>query len=219
MSAAANYATLRGLGAPLLMTGEAAAALRVSRSAASRALRTLERRGLVRRIRHGLWAIAPEPLDPRRIVAELTRPHPAYVSFDSALARHGAIDQIPREITVASLAKPHRVRTAIGTFAIHRLPPELFGSFEDGDGVALATPEKALFDSVYVACAGGDPTRRLPELELPASFSRKDLDAWIARLRSARLRTLVAEAVARTLAHADYEDARAPRRRLRRARR
>lgn len=209
MSAAATYATLRRLGAPLLTTGEAAAALRTSQSSASRALRTLAARGLVRRIRYGLWAITPEPLDPRRIIAELTRPFPAYVSFQSALAAHGAIDQIPREVTVASLAKPHRVLTALGTYVIHRLPPELFGGYEERDDIALASVEKALFDYFYVACASGHPRRRLPELELPADFSRKQVDGWIERIRSPRLRTLVAEAAARALEHAEYDDARA----------
>jgi predicted transcriptional regulator of viral defense system len=49
------------------------------------------------------------------IVAELTRPFPAYVSFQSALAARGAIDQIPRESAVASLDKPHRVETTLAT--------------------------------------------------------------------------------------------------------
>ncbi len=212
LSAATAYAALRRLGAPLLTTGEAAAALRTSPSSASRALRTLAERGLVRRIRYGLWAITPEPLDPRRIIAELTRPFPAYVSFQSALAAHGAIDQIPREIAAASLAKPRRVRTELGTYAIHRLPPEFFGGYEGRDGIALATVEKALFDYFYVACATGDPNRRLPELDLPADFSRKEVDGWIVRIRSPRLRTLVAKAVARALEHAEYEDARRERR-------
>lgn len=208
MSAAAAYAALRRLGGPLLTTGEAAAALRTSRSAASRSLRTLAERGLARRIRHGLWALTPEPLDPRRVVAELTRPYPAYVSLESALAAHGAIDQIPREVAVASLAKPRRVRTELGTYVIHRLPPELFGGYDEREGIALATVEKALFDYLYVASASGHPDRRLPELDLPASFSHREVDRWVGRIRSARLRTLVSRALARALAHADHENAR-----------
>lgn len=200
MSAAAIYATLRRLSVRVLTTEEAAAALRTSRSSASRALRTLAAQGLVRRIRHGLWAAAPEPLDPRAIVTELTRPFPAYVSFQSALAARGAIDQIPREINVASLAKPKRVETTIGTYLLHRLPPELFGGFEELGGIALATSEKAIFDYFYVACASGHPDRRLPELDLPANFARKQVDGWVGRIRSPRLRTLVTVAVARARA-------------------
>jgi hypothetical protein len=123
---------------------------------------------------------------------------------------HGAIDQIPREISVASLAKPRRVRTALGTYSIHRLPPALFGGYEERDGIALATVEKALFDALYVACASGQPERRVPELDLPSTFSRDEVAAWVARIASRRLRTLVGAVVARALAQAEYEDARGP---------
>lgn len=206
MSGATAYARLRDLLAPVVTTGEAAAALGVSESSASRTLRTLADRGLLRRIRQGLWAVDGRERDPRSVVAELTRPFPAYVSFTSALAAHGAIDQIPREIAVASLGKPKRVRTALGTYAIHRLPPELFGGFEELEGFAIATVEKAIFDHFYVACASGHPDRRLPELDLPAAFSEKELRGWIARIASRRLRTLVEAAVARALEHAERED-------------
>ena len=172
MSAAAAYAALRTLRAPVVTTGEAAAALHVSDSSASRTLRTLTERGLLRRIRQGIWLVAPDAPPPGSIIGELTRPFPAYVSFQSALAMRGAIDQIPREITIASLGKPRRIRTTLGTYRVHHLPPALFGGSEERGGVALATAEKALFDSCYVACASGHPDRRLPELDLRASFSR-----------------------------------------------
>jgi len=208
MSAATMYAALRRLSIPVVTTAEAAAALRTSASAASRGLRTLEKQGLVRRLRHGLWILTDQPLDPRAIATELTRPFPAYISFQSALAARGAIDQIPREISVASLAKPRRIETRLATFVIHRLPPALFGGFVESDGVALATVEKALFDYFYVAAASGRARARLPELDLPASFPRNQLESWIARVRSARLRTRVRAAIARALEHAEYEDAR-----------
>jgi predicted transcriptional regulator of viral defense system len=213
MSAAAMYATLRRLSVPVLTTAEAAAALKTSGSAASRGLRTLEAQGLVRRLRHGLWTLADEPLDPRAIVNELTRPFPAYISFQSALAARGAIDQIPREISVASLAKPRRIETQLATYVIHRLPPALFGGFQESDGVALATVEKALFDYFYVASASGQTRARLPELDLPANFSRKQLESWLARIQSERLRTRVRGAIERALQHAEYEDAHRPNRR------
>lgn len=213
MSSAAIYAKLRRLAVPVLTTAEAAAALQTSGSAASRGLRTLEAQGLVRRLRHGLWIVANQPLDPRAIVTELTRPFPAYISFQSALAARSAIDQIPREISVASLAKPRRIETRLATYVIHRLPPALFGGFEESDGVALATVEKALFDYFYVESASGHTRARLPELDLPASFSRKRLESWLARIRFARLRTRVRAAIERALEHAEYEDARDARRR------
>jgi len=136
MSAIAAFAKLRAIGYPYLTTREAAAALRVSASSASRTLRTLSAHGLTERVRHGLWRFAEQSPDARLVAAEVTRPYPAYISFASALAAHGAIDQIPLEISLASLSRPKRVRTARGNFVVHRLAPEVFGGFEVKDDVA-----------------------------------------------------------------------------------
>jgi predicted transcriptional regulator of viral defense system len=202
VSSASVFAKLREIGAPTVTTREAAAALRVSTSSASRALRTLADRGLARQIRHGLWTLADRPADPRLLAGEITRPHPAYVSFASALAAHGVIDQIPREISLASTGRPKRVKTSQGIFVVHRVPPDLFGGYDLKDGVAIATPEKALFDFVYVSQASGRTRRRLPELDLPRSFSRREVERWIKRISSPRLQALVSGAVERSLKHA-----------------
>lgn len=205
MSGATTYARLRRLGSPIT-TGEAAAALRTSTSAASRALRGLARSGLVRKVAHGLWDVAEAPRPAEQLALEIVRPYPAYVSFASALAAHGAIDQIPREIALASLGRPRRVRTAVGTVAVHRIPPELFGGFEDRGGVPVARAEKAIVDHYYVAHASGRGGRRLPELDLPVGFSEPEVRRWIARIRSPRLRTLVGRSVTRSLRHAEREE-------------
>jgi predicted transcriptional regulator of viral defense system len=202
VSSASVFAKLREIGAPTISTREAAAALRVSTSSASRALKTLAQRGLARRIRHGLWSLADRTADPRLLAGDITRPHPAYISFASALAAHGVIDQIPREIALASTGRAKRVKTSQGTFAVHRVPPPLFGGYELKDGVAIATPEKALFDFVYVSQASGRTRQRLPELDLPRSFSRRDIEPWIKRISSPRLRELVSNELNRVLKHA-----------------
>jgi hypothetical protein len=61
------------------------------------------------------------------------------------------------------------------------------GLHETRDGMALATPEKAIFDFVYVTQASGHNHERLPELDLPARFSRRSLDRWVKRISSPRL--------------------------------
>jgi len=202
VSSASVFAKLREIGAPTVTTREAAAALRVSTSSASRALRTLTQRGLAQRVRHGLWSLAERTADPRLLASEITRPHPSYISFASALATHGVIDQIPREIALASTGRAKRVKTSLGTFVVHRVPPRLFGGYELKDGVAIATPEKALFDFVYVSQASGRTRQRLPELDLPRSVSRRQIEGWIKRIGSPRLRELVTKEVTRALKHA-----------------
>lgn len=185
----ASYATLAGLG-PTVTTAEAAAALRISTSAASRLLSGLATHGLARRVRHGLWVLGSEPVDPRSLAEEVTRPYPAYISFASALNFHQLIDQLPRDISVASLDRSKQVRTAMATFVVHHLPPDVFGGWVEEEGIKVASPEKALFDLCYVSAAHGARQPRIPELELPKDFDGKEIARWLERIESPRLRTL-----------------------------
>jgi predicted transcriptional regulator of viral defense system len=175
---------------PVFTTREAAALWRGAQTSASRRLGSLEEAGLVRRIQRGLWALDPS-IEPAVVAPYLTAPLPSYVSLFSALAEHGMIEQIPRQISLASLARPRRIVTSLGVFVVHRLAPELFGGFRGtGSSGYLATPEKALFDLVYVRAAAGSRAF-LPELTLPAHFDRAEFGRWSSRIESRRLRTLV----------------------------
>ena len=196
-----SFVTLSRLG-PTLTTGEAAAALRIPVSQASRLLRSLEARNLARHVRYGLWTIGTDPVDARSLAGEITRPYPAYVSFTSALNAHGMIDQVPRQISVASLDTAKRVETNLGTFVVHHLPSALFGGWIERDGVRLARPEKALFDMAYVAAVHGGRAPRVPELELPADFDRTELKRWVSRIESPRVRTLTSRGLRSALTRA-----------------
>jgi predicted transcriptional regulator of viral defense system len=205
MRATEAYGELLRLGQPIIETREAAARLDVSAARASQLLRSLDEAGLIRRLRHGLWAL--RDVDSFSVAPYLTAPFPAYVSFWSALARHGMIEQIPRQIFVASLDRTRRVPTAIGTYSIHHLVPELFdgyrGSVESG---YLATPEKALFDAVYLRAPRGARIF-FPELSLPENFDDEQLQGWVSRISSPRLRTLVSRGLEEALSQVSPEPA------------
>jgi predicted transcriptional regulator of viral defense system len=190
MKAAEAYAELRRLDRPVFTTREAAAVWRDEQTSASRRLVGLERAGLVRRIQRGLWALDPE-IEPRVVGPYLTAPLPSYISLSSALAEHGMIEQIPRQISLVSLARPRRIVTSLGVYVVHQLAPELFGGFDGGERSGyLARPEKALFDLTYVRAAAGSRAH-LPELLLPEDFDRSELNRWSERIANQRLRTLV----------------------------
>ena len=195
------YGELLQIGRPVVETREAAARLRASTSNTSHLLRSVERAGLVRRLRHGLWALDPD-VDASVIAPYLTAPFPAYVSLWSALARHDMIEQIPRQIFVASLARTRSITTTIGTYSIHHLAPELFTGFDGSpERGYLATPEKALFDSVYVRAPRG-ARMFFPELSLPEGFDDRRFEQWISEIKSPRLRTLVSRGLETALAQA-----------------
>lgn len=190
MRASDAYGALRTLGQPVVETREAATRLGASPRNASRILRTLEEAGLIQRIRHGLWALDPD-LDPFAVAPYLTAPFPAYVSLWSALARHDMIEQIPRSVFVTSLDRTKSIDTSIGAFSIHHIAPELFTGFDGSpDTGYLATPEKALFDTVYIRAPRGGRVY-LPELSLPAGFDTTRIEAWTEQIARPRLRTIV----------------------------
>jgi hypothetical protein len=197
----ATYATLERLG-PVVATGEAAAALRMSVSSASRLLSGLAQEGHAVRLRTGLWSVGLEAPDPFMLAPELTRPHPSYVSFESALAYHGMIDQLPREVSIASLDRARRIETSVGMFAIHHLPPALFSGWQETPRGRGAGPEKALFDIAYVGAAHRGRARHVPELELPTGFEVRALDEWAGRIESSRIRTVTLRAIEQALSRA-----------------
>ena len=206
MRAADAYGELLRIGRPIIETREAAARLHVSVSSASHVLRSMQEAGLVRRLRQGFWTLDAD-VDPFVLAPYLTAPFPAYISFWSALARHDMIEQIPRQISVASLDRTRHLKTTIGTYSIHHLVPELFegyhGSQESG---YLATPEKALFDTVYIRAARGARIF-LPELSLPEDFDETQLEGWAHSIATPRLRTLVSRGLEEALRQASRETA------------
>lgn len=191
MKASEAYRDLIELDRKVLTTREAAARWNTSSAVATRRLHGLEGDDLVRKLRRGLWAIVPQ-IGPTVVAPYLTAPLPAYVSLFSALYEHGAIEQIPRSVSVVSLDRAREVETTIAHFSIHHIAPELFGGFEgDEERGYLASVEKAIFDLVYIRAAAGGQAF-LPELQPPRKVRRAELRRWTQRIGSRRLRTLVA---------------------------
>jgi predicted transcriptional regulator of viral defense system len=198
------YAELKSLGAPVIETRDAAAALHMAPQHATRLLQETERAGLALRLRHGLWLL-DLTLDAYAIAPYLTKPYPAYISLWSALYAHDMIEQIPRRTYVASLARPRTIMTARGEFQVHHLMPDVFGGFvEESPGRYLATPEKALFDSAYVRAVRRAPFST-PELTLPAGFDVAQLDMWTARIGSSPIRTLTQRLLSSVLSSASAD--------------
>jgi predicted transcriptional regulator of viral defense system len=201
MRAADAYGELLRIGRPIIQTREAATRLHASVSSASHLLRSMEQAGLTRRLRQGLWALHTD-IDPFILAPYLTAPFPAYVSFWSALARHDMIEQIPRQISVASLDRTRHLTTTIGTYSIHHLAPELFDGYRGTEESGyLATPEKALFDTVYVRAPRGVRIF-FPELSLGENFDETQLEEWTHRIATPRLRTLVSRGLTEALRQA-----------------
>ena len=183
------------LNRPVFTTREAAMLSGSSLSNASKMLKTLEDKGLVLKVTRGIWAEAGnEKLSPYSVIPLLLAKNRAYVSFISALHLHGIIEQIPQEITLASIVHTKKINTKLGIFSIHRISPPLFDGFDwyKGEGSFLiAEPEKALFDSIYLSTRKKKQFGYFPELYFPRSFSFKKAAGWIDKIPEKRIRSSV----------------------------
>jgi len=213
VTAAQAFALLRELGMPAVTTSDAAAALGSSVTAAAKTLARLQQSGLVTSVRHGLWWLDSH-VDPFRLPSYLTAPLESYLSLQTALHWHGVIEQIPEVVYAVSLARTQRITTRAATFSIHHVAPELFGGYDRAQGgVHLATVEKALFDFAYLSAGRSRLFTALPETEYPAGFRHAELRRWLARIRSARARTITANKLEQLLGSAAKPHARTRRRR------
>lgn len=182
---------IRRLGVPSFETRDISALLQISPANASMVLGRLAARELVSRVARGKWTLGAGS---RTLLAEqLAAPYPAYVSLQSALFRHGVIEQVPAITFAVTLGRARTVLTPQGRVSLHRIPPELFGGFTVAeDGGKLASVEKALFDLVYLS-----PTRsrlfvKLPELELPRTFRWAETTRWTEQIAGKSRRAFVA---------------------------
>ena len=136
----------------------------------------------------GVWANRAHPyFNVHACVPVLLGSEQGYVSFLSALHLHGAIAQIPPNVQVATTGHARSVSTPVGTFEFFQLKPEMFH-----DGVVwrdtprpyrIATVEKALLDTFYIATRKTRRFATLPELNLDdAGFKKARYRALLAAL-------------------------------------
>ena len=189
---------LKRIGAHGFETRDAAAALGVKAANAHMILRRLASAGLLVHVSRGLWLKSADV--PAFALPELiSAPYPAYVSLQSAFFHHGLIEQVPAVIYAVTLGRPRRVRTPLGVVSFHRVPPELFTGFEveTHADAKIATPEKALFDLLYLAQGRSRLFAHLPELAVPRKFQWVQLARYTSLVKAPSRRTYLAERIAR----------------------
>jgi predicted transcriptional regulator of viral defense system len=182
---------------PVFTTKEVVTHAKIRLDVAARALSNLASRGLLTRVMRGMWADMRHPdFSPYAVVPHLLQGDEGYVSLLSALNLHGMIEQIPRAIHIVVDRQRRAIATNVGRYEFHKLSRELIGGHEPYGRLGrfeLATPAKALFDTLYYSARKGRRFLRLPELELPPGFRRREVDLWIGRISDRTLRDGVKE--------------------------
>ncbi len=136
-------AFLRKAGKKTISTKQAYA-LFDSRGYARLALSRLKKRGALKPVRNGWWALSDASAE--EVACEISAP--CYISFHSALYLAGMTTQIPGSVQVAILRQRPRTYRVFGTVVreIRLKNREEFRSFAKTDGIVCATTPKATAD-------------------------------------------------------------------------
>jgi predicted transcriptional regulator of viral defense system len=108
--------------------------------------------GELAQVARGVYALNPNDLDIEKIATQLY--YPSYISFESALARYGIINQGRYGLTLATTRHSKQMTIAGVECNYSKLKPALFFGFDLIEGVFLASPEKAVLDMLYLICRG-----------------------------------------------------------------
>lgn len=180
----------------IFTTRDYATAAGTSMSSASRRLDRLSERKVLTRLTKGVWANTAHPhFHPLACVPYLLGKEQGYVSFLSALHLHGVLSQIPRTHQVATTGRPRVLESPVGRFEFLRVKPELMRDGVDWSDThqpfLIASAEKALLDTLYIATRKSKRFASLPELDLDNAFRRREFErllkqlAYPVRIRSA----------------------------------
>ncbi|MFH1899523.1 MAG: hypothetical protein ABIJ82_03620 [Patescibacteria group bacterium] len=91
--------------------------------------------------------------------------YPSYLSFESALSYYGILSQIPYTLTFATQKKSKKLVLKDTQIEYTQLANRLFFGYILENGIYLATPEKALMDTIYLV-SKGNRTLNIDELYL-----------------------------------------------------
>ena len=187
---------LRTLATPAVESRDVAALLQVSASNATTILRRLAAEEMITHLSRGRWLVNQE-IDRLALPELISAPDPAYVSLQSALFHHGLVEQIPSILYAVTPGRPRRISTPMGTISFHRMPPELFKGFElsSASDAKIATPEKALFDLIYLAPGRSRVFSKLPELTIPRRFQWRRLKEYTELVKSSGRRAFIADRI------------------------
>jgi predicted transcriptional regulator of viral defense system len=143
---------LRGLSKPYFTVADLEKVLGLKRESLYVTLSRLVKAGILVRLRKNAYKLFIEPHDVEKMANELY--FPAYLSFESALAKFGVLSQIPYTLTFATPRPSKRISIGETEVVYRHLKKDLFFGYALGDGKYTATPEKALLDELYLMSRG-----------------------------------------------------------------
>ena len=135
----------------------------LSRNSLYVALKRWETGEIIERVSQGIYIPMGSDVSLENVAAQIYIPN--YLSFESALTKHGILNLIPYTLTFATTRKTKKYTLQKQKIEFRQISPELFFGFEMKNGIYIASPEKAFLDLVYFA-ARGKATLDIDEVDI-----------------------------------------------------
>jgi predicted transcriptional regulator of viral defense system len=143
---------MKDLNKPFFAIADLEKITKLSRKSLYVALKRWVEKGFIERIAPGIYSPMLSDVSVEKVAAQLYIPN--YLSFESALARHGILNLIPHTLTFATTRKTKRYTLRNQDVEFRQLSSVLFFGFEMKGGINIAVPEKAFLDQVYFLSRG-----------------------------------------------------------------
>lgn len=108
--------------------------------------------GIIERVAQGIYLPMGSAVSIENVAAQVYLPN--YLSFESALSRHGLLNLVPYTLTFATPRKTRRYTIQKQEVEFRQIARELFFGFEMRNGLYIAYPEKAFLDEIYFLVRG-----------------------------------------------------------------
>lgn len=163
---------------PIFTTRDYGIQCGISTSSASRLLTKIEKGKDIIRVTRGLWMrgnaldIHPFSLSPYLLGNEN-----GYISLLTALHYHGLLSQIPARIQIVTTGHSRILKTPMGVYEFFQLKPGFMKNgviwSETDFPYRMASPEKALLDTLYLSTRKGNRFSSLPEINFEKTKFQK----------------------------------------------
>lgn len=161
--------TLQGLNKPYFTIADLQKLLGLSGKSLLVTVRRLVDAGVLHKLRRNTYTLASAAFDAERVAGSLY--YPAYLSFESALARYGILSQIPHSLTFATTRPSKRITMGTVEAEFSHLKAAFYFGYTSVNGLDVAEPEKALLDQLYLVSRG---LRQINIAELDLQIINRD---------------------------------------------
>ena len=130
----------------------------------------LVKEGVLERVMRGRYVLSSNKPSDFALANALYQP--SYISLDSALNYYGILIQSPQQIMSVTTNATKRIKVKGKTCAYMHLDQKYFTDYQKIDGMLIASPEKALIDTIFFAALGRS-VLAIEELQLQSIDKKK----------------------------------------------